>query len=90
MPSLTPWALGTCPSAAQCSGPAYTLEAREKGEAQPRHPAPPGVPAPTSEAGLHSAEFCWGAGSRDRKVPSSDTWDFSVSFSMPGRWGGEP
>ena len=40
-------------------------------------------PGPTSVAGLSSTELCWGAESRDRKVPSSDTWDFSVSLSMP-------
>lgn len=45
-------------------------------------------PLPTSSAGLPSAELWGGAGSRDRKVPSSDTWDFSVSLSMPGGPGG--
>lgn len=45
-------------------------------------------PGPTSAAGLSSAELCWGAESRDRRVPSSDTWDFSVSLSMPAAgWG---
>lgn len=46
-------------------------------------------PGPTSAAGLSSAELCWGAESRDRRVPSSDTWDFSVSLSMPAAGRGQ-
>lgn len=45
---------------------------------------PQASPIPTPSDGLPSTEFDWDSGSRDRKVPSSETWDFSVSLSMPG------
>lgn len=41
-------------------------------------------PIPTPSDRLPSTELGWDSGSRDRKVPSSETWDFSVSLSMPG------
>lgn len=82
--------LGICPSAVGDFGvpwPGLHHRGQEEGEPRSHSPLQESL-SPTSSAGLPSAELCWGAGSRDRKVPSSDTWDFSVSLSMPGepRW----
>lgn len=90
--SANPDALSTrCP--APCGrGPQGALawpafqRPRRKGK-RPASPPARSSPGPTSVAGLSSAELCWGADSRDRRVPSSDTWDFSVSLSMPRGWG---
>lgn len=79
--------LGVCPSAAGDLRVPWrgTHHRGQRGRERPPSRTPcQESPLPTSLAGLPSAELCWDAGSRDRKVPSSDTWDFSVSLSMPG------
>lgn len=83
------WVQGSCPLlqvTPEYPGPAQPQRPGRKGSPNltPLQESPP----PTSMAGLPSDKLCWDVGSRDRKVPSSDTWDFSVSLSMPGSGGG--
>lgn len=72
------------PQSALALAHSHTSGSREKENLVTLSAIPQVSPVPTPSDGLPSAEFCWDSGSRDRKVPSSDTWDFSVSLSMPG------